>query len=289
MKTLLIATDFSVNARHIATYGYRLAKQIRANIVLCHAVNLPSECLPTTMIAWPTNVYNDLIKDGKQALTELKARLIADGDTQGYQPEIACIQEAGFVADVLNTVAETHKADLILIGMHSKDALSTFMLGNHTRQMIEASWRPLLLVPQVWTARPVKRIGLSLELIQDEDNYLIKRLIAFAKLLDAEVVLTHIDQKGNEPGRKLIPTELINNLSTELDYHKITFKSVKSEHVEDGIGWFTQHEHIDILAMIRHEHSFLNEMIKASNTQRTARRVSVPLFILKPNSLKNFN
>lgn len=289
MKTLLIATDFSVNARHIATYGYRLAKQIRANIVLCHAVNLPSECLPTTMVAWPPNVYNDLIKDGKQALTELKDRLIADGDPQGYQPEIVCIQEAGFVADILNTAAETHKADLILIGMHSKDALSTFMVGNHTRQMIEGSLRPLLLVPQVWPARPVKRIGLSLELIQDEDRYLIKRLIAFAKLLGAEVVLTHIDPKGNEHGHKLVPTELIGDLSTELDYHKITFKSVKSEHIEDGISWFTQHEHIDILAMIRHEHSFLNDMIKGSNTQRTARRVSVPLFILKPNSLKNFN
>lgn len=289
MKTLLIATDFSVNARHIAIYGYRLAKQVRANIVLCHALNLPSECLPTTIVAWPPNVYNDLIQDGKQALEELKARLIADGDIQGYQPEIACIQEAGFVADVLNTAAETHKADLILIGMHSKDALSTFMLGNHTRQMIEASVRPLLLVPQVWTARPVKRIGLSLELIQDEDNHLIRRLIAFAKLLDAEVVLTHIYPKGNEPGPKLIPTDLIGNLSTELDYHKITFKPVKSEHVEDGISWFTQHEHIDILVMMRHDHSFLNEMIKGSDTQRTARRVSVPLFILKPNSLNNFN
>jgi len=33
MKTFLVATDFSANARHAAEYGYNLAKQIKANII----------------------------------------------------------------------------------------------------------------------------------------------------------------------------------------------------------------------------------------------------------------
>lgn len=284
MKTLLIATDFSANARHVATYGYHLAKQLRANIVLCHALNVPSECLQTGTVPWPAEVYNDLVQDSEKALAQLKRRLSADVGSQDYQPDIVCTQEAGFVKDVLNTVAETYKADMILIGMHSKDALSTFMLGNHTRRMIEASVRPLLLVPQVWTARPVKKIGLCLDLNQDKDGHLIKELVAFAKLLDAEVVLTHVDPKVNAPDHGLRATELIENLSSELDYKKISFKVVANDNIEDGISWFTRNEHIDILAMIRHEHSFLNEVIKGSNTKRTARQLSVPLFILKSNS-----
>lgn len=289
MKTLLIATDFSANARHVATYGYHLAKQLRANIVLCHALNVPSECLQAGTVAWPAEIYDDLVQDGKEALAQLKNRLIAEIGSQDYQPDIVCTLEAGFVTDVLNTVAEKHKADMILIGMHSKDALGTFMLGNHTRKMIGASVRPLLLVPQVWTTRPVKKIGLSLDLKQDEDGYLIKELVAFAKILDAEVVLTHVEPDGNTSGQASKAAKLIEHLSNKFKYPKISYKVAVNNNVEDGVSWLTRNEHIDILAMIPHEHSFLNDVIKGSNTQRTARHISVPLFILKSNSSNEFH
>jgi hypothetical protein len=43
MKTLLIPTDFSANSKHAASYGYNLAKLIKANVGLCNSVIVPAE------------------------------------------------------------------------------------------------------------------------------------------------------------------------------------------------------------------------------------------------------
>ena len=62
MKDVLIATDFSENARHAARYGYKLAKQLKVNVVLCNAFVVPAEILQAGAIVWPQYEYDDLIK-----------------------------------------------------------------------------------------------------------------------------------------------------------------------------------------------------------------------------------
>jgi nucleotide-binding universal stress UspA family protein len=36
MKKILIATDFSANAKHAAEYGYAIASQLKAGVILCN-------------------------------------------------------------------------------------------------------------------------------------------------------------------------------------------------------------------------------------------------------------
>ena len=43
MKKILIATDFSANAKHAAEYGYTIASQVKAGIILCNTFIVPAE------------------------------------------------------------------------------------------------------------------------------------------------------------------------------------------------------------------------------------------------------
>ena len=282
MKTLLIATDFSANAQHAAAYGYSLAQHLQAQVLLCHVINVPAEIPQTGMVAWPMEVYDDLMQDSNDELAKLKCRLIAEGDVKAYQPGIVCIHEAGFVTDVVNAEAIKYRADLIIIGAHGNDALDTWMIGNHSRKLIEAATCPLLIVPAAATSKPIKRIAFGSDFKQPEkDITAINELVDFAKTLDAELILTHIDQNDADYEYNAIVKHLLINLIGKINYGKVNYKVVKSDHVENGLDWLVRHAHVDMLAMAHREHGFFDQLINGSHTQKAASQITAPLLVLK--------
>ncbi len=63
MKTVLISTDFSNIATHAAEYGYNLAKQIKADVILCNAVIVPAEIPQAGVVVWPMEEYSVLMEE----------------------------------------------------------------------------------------------------------------------------------------------------------------------------------------------------------------------------------
>jgi len=282
MKTILIATNLSENAQHVATYGYRLARQIKGRVLLCHVMNIPAEIPQNGMVSWPMDIYDDMLLDSDNELAKIKCGLIADGDVTAYQPEIICIHDGGFVTDVVNAEAQANHADIILIGTHGNDALTTLMIGNHTRKMIEATTRPLLLVPAGVTAKPVKRIAFGSDFKQPaKDIDVINQLVGFAKLLDAELILAHIDQGQDDHEYTAIVKKLLMELIAKADHQKVSYEVVKSDHVEDGLNWLVRHAHVDMISLAHREHSFFNQLFNGSHTQKASTKMPVPLLVIK--------
>ena len=80
MKTVVIATDFSDNAKHAAEYGYALATQFKADIVLCNAFIVPAE-VPDARVGnlAGNGVLEELDKESKDELKGLKDFLLKKG------------------------------------------------------------------------------------------------------------------------------------------------------------------------------------------------------------------
>ncbi|MGN6394413.1 MAG: universal stress protein [Mucilaginibacter sp.] len=283
MNTILIATDFSVNAHHAATYGYHLAQQLKAKVLLCYVMNLTAEIPQTGIAVWPADVYDDFSADANGELAKLRKGLIAKGEPDAYQPEVSCIQDAGLVTDVLNEAAAVNKADLIVIGIHGNDKLDTLIMGNHSRKMIEESVRPLLLVPVGTVASKINKIAFACDFTEPEkDVKIIEELAELAKALKAELILAHVYQRSDTPGYMLKGKQLADKLIKDLDYAKISFAVVSSKDVEDGLGWLVRDIKIDMLAMVHREHGFFEQLFKGSFTQKAARQLTVPLLVFKP-------
>lgn len=282
MKTLLIATDLSESAARAATYGYALAQQLKAKVILCHVMNVPAEIPQTGMVAWPEDVYEDMLRDSKNELAKLKNQLIASGRPNTYQPEVVCVYEAGFAADVINDKASHFGANMVITGTHANDSLTTMMMGNHTRKLIEASTVPLLLVPPSAEFKPLKRIAFASDFAKPaRDIKPIHELIDFAKSLDTEVILAHIDEHKNDPGYDAIVREMLSELMGKLNREKVSYKVVNSDNVEGGLKWLTDHAAIDILAMVHRRHNVLESLFAGSHTQKAARHLALPLLVLK--------
>jgi len=280
MKRILIATDLSASAEQVAIYAYKLAQHLSANLCICHTLNVPAEIPQSGIVAWPQAIYDGMDRDSKAELAKLKHKLISAGEPDAYVPAIVCVQAAGLVTDVVNAEAVRHQADLIIMGTHANDGLGTWLIGNHSRKMIEVAACPLLLVPEGSIFRPVKRIAFGSDFKHpDLELSAISQLIILAKKLDAELVLTHIQKNNKSEAMNTIIKELLIDLVRSHGHQRVSVKVVNSDHVAGGLAWLVRHAHIDMLAMVHNRHSFLGELLNASHTQQLAGQTPVPLLV----------
>jgi nucleotide-binding universal stress UspA family protein len=279
MKKLLIPTDFSANATHAAEYGYALAKQIKAGVMLCNAFIVPAEMPQAGVIVWPMEEYDTIIKASADQLKELKADLESKYHS-GYTPVISLVNEMGGLTDVVDDIIDTHTIDLIIMGTHGSTGLSTIILGNHSKKMINESKKPLLLVPFTAAVKPV-RIAYATDFKHPENDLLtIYKLIPFAKQLNAEILLTHVvDETHQSSVFKKWLDNMLTDLSNKADYPNIYYRLIKSRGPESGLDWLCEHGQVDMLAMLHHKHSFLDNLLNYSYTQKMAGHITIPMLV----------
>ena len=280
MKTLLIATDFSANARHAAEYGYNLAKQIKANIVLCNAVIVPAEMPQSGMVVWPMDDLEMLMLGSTTELENLKLQLEKPTKTGGFKPLVTLKNESGIVADVVEAYVQNNPVDLVVMGTHG-EGMSSFLLGNHSKNMIEATTKPLMLISPETQFLPLKKIAFATDFLHPEDDLeSLFHLIPLAKILGAEILLTHIhDDKEISGELKKTIAHFMTEVSNKANYPQIYYRSVRNNRVEAGLSWICEHGHVDMLVMVHRPHSFIYRLLKSSHSEKMAGRLDIPLLI----------
>lgn len=281
MKKLLIATDFSATARHAAEYAYLLAKQLKAGLFLCNTITIPAEVPMSGIVAWPQDEGELLLEDSTEELKRLKAHLEHNDHSDAFRPPVDYLNEAGTVRQTVNEAVTKQKVNLVVAGTHNADRLGTFLLGNHTHELIEFTKKPLLIVPHAATFTPVKKIAFATDLGNPENDLeQLFELIEFARPLDAEILLTHIYKNGDHAlnFEKAIERFLL-EISNKANYPQIYYRIIKHDKVELGLDWLCEYGHIDMLAMVHRPHDFLDSILNASHTKKMAEHIAIPLLV----------
>jgi len=289
MKTLLILTDFSKTATHAAMYGYNLAKQIKANVILSNAVIVPAEIPQAGVVVWPMEEYNILMEDSDNELKSLRTDLESKNNVDGFTPAVKIINETGRLTDVVNVIVKEHAVDMVIMGTHAEDGLSTLILGNHIRQMVDRTVKPLLLIPPTAAIAPVKKIAFATDFKQPEkDLQSIYNLVPFARLLNAEILITHVNREKYQPADfQHWLRQFLMDLSNKADYPHIYYRIIKDSNTESGLDWLCKYGYIDMLAMVHRPHSFFDRLLKGSHTQKMASHITIPLLVIPETSHNN--
>nr|WP_294941799.1 universal stress protein [uncultured Mucilaginibacter sp.] len=279
MKNILISTDFSPTAAHAAAYGYNLAKQSEANILLANAITLPAEVAQPGMVVLPIAACDEMDDYSVAELQKLKAHLEQNDYSDTFRPSVNYFSETGRVTDVINHVADK-EIGLIVIGKHAQDRLSTFLLGNHCSNLIDTVSKPLLVIPPKAAIKQIKKIAFAFDFNHIATELTsIYELIAFAKTLNADVLLTHIFAAEQSPSMKVMIDELLTDAVKKAHYPNIYYRTVTNDNIEQGLNWFCEHEQIDVLAMNHGPYSFIDDVLKLSHTQKMAENISIPLLV----------
>jgi len=281
MKKLLIATDFSANATHAAEYGYQFAKQLKAGIFLCNSITIPVEVPMFGMGVWPQGESAILLDDSDEELKRLKAHLEHADHTDAFRPPVDYLNEAGTVRQTVNDAVFKQKVDMIIAGSHEPDILGTFLLGNHAHELIEFCIKPLLIVPDTAEFKPIQKIAFATDFENPGDDLeQIYQLIDFARLLDAEILLTHIYNGSGHLAKfeKRIEQFLV-EISNKANYPQIYYRIIKQDKIQSGLDWLCEHSKIDMLAMVHRKHDFLDSILKGSHTKKMADHITIPLLV----------
>jgi len=285
MKKILIATDFSANAKHAAEYGYIIASQVKADVILCNAFIVPAEMPQGGTLVWPQFEYDEIVDSTNSELKKIKEDLKGSHANDTFKPVINCLSEVGAFTDVIKEIADKNDVELTVMGTHGSSRLESLLMGNHSRRMIDATKCPLLLVPSSAAVKPIKKVAFATDL-NGPERYLkaIFALIPLLKKLNAELLLTHI-YNGDDPTFKFKQhiQELLVELSNKANYPNIFYRIVNSNQAERGLDWLCDHGHVDVLAMVHHKHSFLDKILSGSHTQKMAEHISIPLLVVPEN------
>jgi nucleotide-binding universal stress UspA family protein len=279
MKTLLVATDFSANAKHAAEYGYNLAKQIKANIVLCNAVIVPAEMPQSGVLVWPMDDIELLLTGSTLGLEKLRSQLEKAARSDEFKPEITFINESGTVTDVVESYAESNPVDFVVMGSHG-EGMSSFLLSNQCKNMIEATTKPLMLISLETKFVPLKKIAFATDFAHPENDLeSLFHLIPLAQILGAEILLTHIHDGEVPDELKKTISNFMTEVSNKANYPLIYYRSVRNARVETGLTWLCEHGRVDMLVMIHRPHDFIYRLLKSSHSEKMAGRLDIPLLI----------
>ena len=275
MKKFLFPTDFSANAKHALNYGYSLAKQVKANMIVCNAIIEPAEVPQAGMVNWPVEESDLLDEDSNHELKLLKTHLEDKEETISFNPIITTENYTGTVIDMVNHLGHSRDIGLVVIGTHGSSGLSTLLLGNHSREMIDEINRPLLLVPPAAKILPIKKIAFATDFQNPAaDLDCIYELITLARPLNAEILIINIFDEDEHAAEWFM-----NELANKANYPQLYYRVVKAYQPVTGLDWLCEHGDIDMLAMVHSNHTFIDSLFRGSQTQRMAAHIPIPLLV----------
>ncbi|MDB5135001.1 MAG: universal stress protein [Mucilaginibacter sp.] len=283
MKTILVLTDFSQPAYNAAIYALQLAKQLKAEIKLCHAFKVPAEAPVAAQVAWPLENYSSLKPEADEKLhflaETLSKELVSGKESLAFKPLITYTSEVGPLTEVARNLVNEQKLSLVVMGTSGTGGLIHFIMGSNCREMIDKACFPLLLVPSNINFKYITKIGFATDL-SGRDMDVIHSLAGVARMFNAEILISHVtDEKFDDQKHQHQIDNFLNEVTCTINYHKIYYQHIKQRSVDSGLEWLTEHGQLDMLAMIHRQNNAFSRMFLKSHTQKMARQIELPLLV----------
>ena len=283
MKRILVPTDFSQPAYNAARYAVHLARGIKANIELCHAIMVPDETPLTAQTVWPAEDYTFLKKLANSRMKDTVEELMREkkwSNHKAYQnPEISYTSEAGNVSEIVNDLVNKKDINLVVMGMAGASKMTKLFLGSNSLDIIQRAGFPVLLVPDNVVFNGLWKIAFATDL-SCQDIEVIHSLSGLAREFNAEILITHVtSEKIDRQDHQQKIDSFLNEVSCKINYPKIYYRGINDKNVNQGLSWLTANSDIDMLVMVHRQHNFFSSLFKSSHTKQLARHINVPLLV----------
>jgi nucleotide-binding universal stress UspA family protein len=156
MKTIVIATDGSPNARDAVVFGLGLAADQHAAVVILHVASR-FDVMPTLAFGVAAAEAHR-VGESEHAVLQEAADLAAE---QRVEARTKLLE--GDVVDEVVAYADVVDADLIVVGSRGHGTLATAALGSVSQGILHEAHRPVLVVRgtrarEFWPVAPVQAV-----------------------------------------------------------------------------------------------------------------------------------
>jgi nucleotide-binding universal stress UspA family protein len=151
MKKVLIALDYNPTAQKVAEIGFDLVKGTNAEITLMHVIGNP--------VYYSSTIYEPIMGFGGYIDTDFLTPRINEGLKKASydflaksrhhlgDANIKTIVAEGDTAQAIIDTAKEMKADLVIVGSHSKQWLEKILMGSVAEKVLHENAFAVLVIP----------------------------------------------------------------------------------------------------------------------------------------------
>jgi nucleotide-binding universal stress UspA family protein len=151
MKKVLIALDYNPTAQEVAEVGYSFAKAMKAGVVLLHVISDLSyySSVEYSPIMGFTGYMSmsPLIPDNIDGLKQASKHFLDKSKHHLGDKKIQTMIMEGDFAEAILKAAKDSKADVIVMGSHSRKWLENIVMGSVTEKVLHNTKVPLFIIP----------------------------------------------------------------------------------------------------------------------------------------------
>jgi nucleotide-binding universal stress UspA family protein len=142
IRKILVATDFSAEARSAQETALTMARALGASVTLLHVYHLPAYVFfdGATFLP-PPSVVAQIVSDHTAALNAAKDAAASSG------VPVETATEQGIPHDDIVRYAEEHEIDLIVMGTHGRRGWRRLVLGSVAERVVREAHVPVMTVP----------------------------------------------------------------------------------------------------------------------------------------------
>mgnify|MGYP003576025496 FL=1 len=276
MKNILVLTDFSERAMSAAEYAMQLAIHIKADITLCHALEI------TQQLTYPLADHLVLRNQTVKRLRALGMHLntFVEGHSEDdFSPSISYINDLDMLPDVVEKLVSNNHFDLVVIGATKSSSVSRFFFGSHTSDILDFVTRPVLLVPENVSFKSIDNVAYATDLTFNNTK-VINYLAQLATVFGARITVDHITPLDLPltKAEQAVEDSLINQM--EAKNVRISYKTLKGDSVAKGLLELSDAEKVDILTLVHKRYDFFEGLFHSSVSKQLAYTSKIPLLVM---------
>lgn len=268
MKTLLLPTDFSENAKKATDFAISLYGDEQSYFILLNSYERPR-----TGQSMMKSIVDILRNDSKRGLKKEYKRLNQKFNQENM--DIEFLSENGELINSINSALKKHQLDMIFVGSKGENELEEIILGSNTARIIKNIDAPIMVIPATAEFQKPNKIVFASDLKEITNDEILKPLLEIAKKYDAEVMILHVE-KGNNIDRMTAEA----NLKEYLKEVKHSFHYVENTDIPKGIEAFLERQHVDYLSVIKRKGTLIENIFHQSLTKKIALSAKHPLLVM---------
>ena len=270
MKTILLPTDFSYNARNALKYTLHFFGGGN-HFILLNTWQTPYT--PPEVLISVEDILMNASKEGlKNELNTAKTLPGAENNT------FETISQFGNLVDVVNAVAREKKVDFVVMGTQGASGIREALLGSNTASTAKSIQCPLLIVPAKTEFKNLQNIVFAADYQHIEKQEALETIASIAKANDAEITILNVLDKGkitdiNQGYEGLKMDHLFTGV-------KHAYSFIENDDKAAGIDEYLHTNSPDLLVMLERKSGFFKSIFHRSITKQMAFHTHVPMLVL---------
>lgn len=273
MKQILVASDFSSSASNAMTYALSLAKILRMEIAIIHAIH-PTEGINNS--TYNAIFIEDYYAKKRSALKEWVETFRQNEDYKDIPVKTIC--DVGFLRKVITKYTEYNDVSFLVMGITGATGIKG-IVGSNASMAVTKMRIPTLIVPLESTVPLIPVITLATD--YKTTRLSVKDVKALSQILKAtnpkKLEVLHISEKDMDT-KSIKNGE--NKLKEQIPSVEINFNYIDDGKASNGIIDFIENNETDILCLVKRNHNIIYRLFATSTVNEILNKSVKAILVL---------